>query len=79
MSAPLRKFDNDVADLIIETQDYLPVKFECIACKLKISGLSQLSACGLGNVFKHTSTYDAANYYAPQDDYDGYEDDNNEP
>lgn len=76
ISAPLRKLDGD---LIVETQDYLPAKFECIACQLKIPGLSQLSACGLGDTFKVTSTYDAADYYAPEDQYAGYEDDNNEP
>ena len=77
ISAPLRKLDGD---LIVETQEYLPAKFECVACELKISGLSQLSACGLGNTFKVTSTYDAAEYYAPADEYSGYEyeDDNNE-
>jgi hypothetical protein len=81
ISAPLRKLDEDK---IVETQDYLPAKFECIACQLKISGLSQLSACGLGSAFKVTSTYDAAEYYAPPDksseydEYMGYEPDNNE-
>jgi hypothetical protein len=81
ISAPLRKLNDD--DLIVETQEYLPAKFECVACQLKISGLSQLNACDLGSTFKVTSTYDAADYYAPldeyQDEYMGYEDDNNEP
>jgi hypothetical protein len=64
-------------DLIVETQQYLPAKFECVACQLKISGLSQLSACGLGVPYKSTSTYDAAEYYADQ--YAAsFEDDNNE-
>lgn len=76
VSAAIRKLDGD---LIVETQDYLPSKFECVACKLKIAGLSQLTACGLGATYKSTSTYDAAEYYAPEDDYRGYEDDNNEP
>jgi hypothetical protein len=77
ISAPLRKLDGD---LIVEMQEYLPAKFECVACQLKISGLSQLSACGLGGTFKATSTYDAAEYYAPADEYSEYEyeDDNNE-
>ena len=66
ISAPLRKLDGD---LIVETQEYLPAKFECVACQLKISGLSQLSACSLGSTFKATLTYDAADYYAPQDQY----------
>jgi len=76
VSAAIRKLDGD---LIVETQDYLPSKFECVACKLKITGLSQLTACGLGATYKSTSTYDTADYYAPEDDYRGYEDDNNEP
>lgn len=76
IAAPLRNLDGD---MMVETQQYLPSKFECVACQLKISGLSQLSACGLGNTFKATFTYDLAEYYAPNDDYSGYEDDNNEP
>ena len=65
-------------DLITETQTCLPTKFECVACNLKISGLSQLAASGLGDSYKKTSTYDAADYYRPEDDIPGYEDDNNE-
>lgn len=64
-------------DLIVETQQYLPAKFECVACHLKIAGLSQLSACGFGTPYKSTSTYDAAEYYADQYAA-GFEDDNNE-
>jgi hypothetical protein len=75
VSEPLRKLD---ADLIIETQQHLPAKFECVACQLKISGLSQLSACGLGAPYKSTSTYDAADYFAFDDKYQGFDDDNNE-
>ena len=81
-SEPVRRLDGD---LIVETQEYLPSKFECIACRLKISGLSQLTACDLGSAFKRTSTYDAADYYAPQDlrfslddELPGFDDDNNE-
>ena len=72
---PNRKLDGD---LIIEAQEYLPSKFECIACQLKIAGLSQLSACGLGATYKSTSTYEAADYYAPEDKFAGFDDDNNE-
>jgi len=75
ISEPIRKLDGD---LIIEAQEYLPSKFECIACQLKIAGLSQLSACGLGATYKSTSTYDAAEYYAPEDEHPGFDDDNNE-
>jgi hypothetical protein len=76
IAAPLQSIDGD---LIVETQQYLPSKFECVACQLKIAGLSQLTACGLGNTYKATFTYDLAEYYAPNDDYAGFEDDNNEP
>ncbi|HZR35304.1 MAG TPA: hypothetical protein VFA75_07995 [Nevskia sp.] len=75
ISEPLRKLDGD---LIVEAQEYLPSKFECIACQLKIAGLSQLSASGLGATYKSTSTYDAAEYYAPEDEHPGFDDDNNE-
>ena len=64
---------------ITETQEYLPNQFECIACGLKIGGLSRLAVIGLGDRYKKTQVYDASEYYAPQDDYAGYEDDNNEP
>jgi hypothetical protein len=76
VTAPVR---NLKGDLIIEIQDHLPSKFECVACLLKISGLSQLTAAGLGATYKSTSTYDAADYYAPpEDQYAGFDDDNNE-
>ena len=65
--------------LIVVTQPFLPSKFECIACKLKIVGLPQLHACGLASVYTSTSTYDPAEFYGPSDEYQGYEDDNNEP
>jgi hypothetical protein len=75
ISEPVRRLEGD---LIVEIQQYLPTKFECIACRLKIAGLSQLTACGLGVPFKSTSTYDAADYFAPDDQYAGFDDDNNE-
>lgn len=76
ISGPIRKLEGD---LIVVAQEYLPSRFECVACQLKISGLSQLNACGLGATYKATFTYDAAEYYAPADEYQGFEDDNNEP
>ena len=33
--------------MIVVTQSFLPSKFECIACGLKIAGLPQLHACDL--------------------------------
>jgi hypothetical protein len=41
----------------------LPSSFECVACHLKISGLSKLSACGLGDAFTATSTVSAADFF----------------
>jgi len=76
IDAPIRTIDGDE---ITEVQQKLPSRFECIACGLKISGLPQLAACGLGDAYKTTSIYDAAEYYAPDDDYSGFEPDNNEP
>ena len=76
ISAPTAIIEEDI---IIEKQQYLPNKFECIACGLKISGLSYLSQAGLGDVFINKNEYDAAEYYAPEEDWSQYEDDNNEP
>ena len=63
-------------DEITEKQEYLPSRFECVACGLRISGLSQLSAIGLGDTYNATFTYD---YYASEDPYSHYEPDFNEP
>jgi len=76
ISAPIKTIEEDE---IIETQEYLPNKFECVACGLKISGFSRLSAAGLGDPYKATFIYDAAEYYSPEDEYSGYEPDFNEP
>lgn len=75
ISAPTQTL---VDDTIKETQEHLPDQFECIACGLKITGLSRLAVVGLANRYLRTSYYDAAEYYAPEDSYEGYEDDNNE-
>ncbi|MGH9590128.1 MAG: hypothetical protein ACRD25_07015 [Terracidiphilus sp.] len=75
VSAPSRKLDGD---FIVETHEHLPSRFECIACGLKIAGLSRLAVAGLADRFKKTSTYDPVEIYAPGDDYSGYEEDNNE-
>jgi hypothetical protein len=77
IAAPKKTLKNDV---VIETQAMAPSQFQCVACGLKINGLSQLSAAGLGSPFKKTATYNAAEYFYPGDDeHGGYEDDNNEP
>jgi hypothetical protein len=48
---------------VVQRQTMLPSTFECIACGLRISGLSKLSACGLGNAYTATSTYSAADFF----------------
>jgi hypothetical protein len=75
VAAPLRKLDGDQ---ISETQEYLPAQFECIACGLKIAGLSRLTVVGLADRYRKTQVYDAAEFYAPEDIYPGYDEDNNE-
>lgn len=66
-------------DFIVEKQQYLPNKFECVACSLKISGLSYLGEAGLSDVYIRKTEYDPAEYYAPDEEWTEYEDDNNEP
>ena len=75
--AATQKIDDD---LIVEKQSMRPSKFECIACGLKISGFSRLNACGLGDSYTSTSTYEAADYFniTSGDEWDGMEEDFNE-
>lgn len=75
VTAPSVKLDDD---LIVETQEYLPNRFECIACGLKIGGLSRLVIAGIGDRYKKTQSYDPADFYETEDPYQGYEEDNNE-
>ncbi|WP_082171595.1 hypothetical protein [Methylobacterium indicum] len=76
ISIPTKTIEEDT---IKETQQYIPSKFECVACGLKIVGLPQLTACSLSDTYKKTSYYDAAEYYAPDAGFEDYADDNNEP
>ena len=50
-------------DYIVQRQTQLPSSFECIACGLRISGLSRLSACGLGNAFSEESISTPADFF----------------
>lgn len=76
ISAPRKTISGDI---ITEKQEHLPSKFECIACGMKIAGLSHLTAAGLGDVFVQTQSYDASEYYSPpEDEWDGFEPDNND-
>lgn len=76
VGAPHKTIEDDE---ITESQTYLPTQFQCIACDLKVMGLSRLSVIDLGARYKKTLVYDAADYYAVEDDYSQFEDDNNEP
>ncbi|TGR23142.1 MULTISPECIES: hypothetical protein [unclassified Mesorhizobium] len=75
VTAPVQRLNDGE---ITETQEYLPNQFECVACGLKIAGLSRLAVVGLGDRYKKTQVSDAAEYYAPEDEHAGYEADNNE-
>jgi hypothetical protein len=66
-------------DVITERQEHLPHWFECVACGLKITGLSRLQVVDLGDRYSSTQTYEAAEYYRSDDQYADYKDDNNEP
>ena len=50
-------------DEVVQRQTMLPSSFECVACGLKISGYSKLSACKLGDVFTEKTFYSAAEYF----------------
>ncbi len=47
---------------------------------LKINTLAKLAVVGLADRYTNKQEYDAAEYYAPpEDEWAGYEEDNNEP
>ena len=75
IAPPLRSIEEDE---ITETFEYLPSRFECVACGLRISGLSRLSAAGLGDTYKATFAYSGNEYFPPDDDYGDYEPDFND-
>lgn len=76
VAAAVRTLEDDE---IVERQEYLPDRFECIVCGLKIAGLSRLVVVGLSDRYTNTQTYDAAEFYAEEaDEWAQYEDDNNE-
>jgi hypothetical protein len=77
VAAATRHLEDDV---IVERQERLPTHFECIACGLRINSLARLAVVGLADRYASRQEYDAAEYYAPpEDEWAGYEDDNNEP
>ena len=76
IAPPLRRITEDE---VTETQEYLPSRFECVACGLKITGLSRLSVAGLGDTFNAKFSYGVDEYFVPEDYYQDYEPDFNEP
>lgn len=50
-------------DEVVQKQTMLPSSFECVACKLRISGISKLSACGLGDAYTATSRFSPAEFF----------------
>jgi hypothetical protein len=76
IGAPQQTLKNDE---ITEVQEHLPHWFQCIACGLKVVGLSRLQVVGLGDRYTSTRVYEAADYYASEDQHANFEDDNNEP
>jgi hypothetical protein len=59
VSTEVVEVDGDV----VQRQSMLPTSFECNACGLRISGVSRLSACGLGDAFTGKTTYSAAEFF----------------
>jgi len=61
---PQGSVSTDVSqDRVVQKQTMLPSAFECVACGLKISGLSKLAACGLGDTFVSTTTLSPAEFF----------------
>lgn len=60
---PVRtEIDKETNEIIVR-QTMLPSSFECIACGLKITGYSRLSACNLGSHFTKTTVHTASDYF----------------
>lgn len=75
VSAPSVRLEDD---LIVEAQYHLPSRLECIACGLKVSGVAQLNAAGVGDQYKATRTFEVAEYYELMDPHAEFEPDFNE-
>ena len=48
---------------VTQRQGVIPSSFECIACGLRILGLSKLAAAGLGDAFTETSAYTPEEFF----------------
>ena len=55
---------------ITEKQYVLPAQLECVACGLRIAGLSRLGAAGFGEGFTSTAVFDISEYYALEPQYE---------
>tara|TARA_B100001105_G_C22396884_1_gene447170 strand:+ start:2282 stop:3226 length:945 start_codon:yes stop_codon:yes gene_type:complete len=70
-------------ELIVTRTPMLPSHFECMACRLKISGFSKLNACGLGDTYTSTAYDDPVEYFGVEPEIRyieaPMEEDNNEP
>lgn len=61
---PIGTVTTEIEDeCVVQVQKMLPTGFECIACGLRIHGLSKLSAAGVGDMFTAKSTFSAAQYF----------------
>lgn len=63
-------------DRVTERQEFLPNRFECVACGLRLARLADLIAVGggLGNHFTATGEFSVAEYFGEQLDADPYSD-----
>lgn len=50
-------------DEVVQRQTMSPSSFECVACGLRILGLSKLSAAGLGDAYTAKSSFTAAEFF----------------
>lgn len=50
-------------DEITQRQTFLPSRFQCVACRLRILGHSKLMACGLGDTFTSTTVTSPVEFY----------------
>jgi hypothetical protein len=48
---------------IVERSAMLPTKFECLACKLKLTAHAELDVAGIGGQFTRSEYYDPMTYY----------------
>jgi hypothetical protein len=59
-------------DEVVQRQTMMPASFACLACDLRVVGLSRLSACGLGDAYTAKTTFSGAEFFGlyTEDDLD---------